>query len=130
MEPQQSLLRRQYLVSRAQIEKLELLSRRESVSATEIVRRAIEAYDPDAGGISEAQALSALSAMAQVLSETRRELSELRERIAEGLSRERSEANRRAAEAEVREYYAAHPEQLEAISELFTEQEAPRHEHS
>ena len=39
------LLRRQFLITEKQIHKLNTLSHSESVSATEIVRRAIDAYD-------------------------------------------------------------------------------------
>jgi predicted transcriptional regulator len=41
------LMRRQYLVTEDQVAKLDSLSKREGVSATEIVRRAIESYHPD-----------------------------------------------------------------------------------
>jgi len=41
-----ALVRRQYLVTEDNVSKLESLSRVEGVSATEIVRRAIESYNP------------------------------------------------------------------------------------
>ncbi len=41
------LIRRQYLVTEDHVAKLDSLSKREGVSATEIVRRAIESYQPD-----------------------------------------------------------------------------------
>jgi len=40
------LLRRQYLVTEDNVAKLEDISEKEGVSATEIVRRAIDAYEP------------------------------------------------------------------------------------
>ena len=40
------LLRRQYLVTEDNVAKLESISEKEGVSATEIVRRAIDAYEP------------------------------------------------------------------------------------
>ena len=40
------LLRRQYLVTEDNVEKLKAISKSEGVSATEVVRRAIEAYQP------------------------------------------------------------------------------------
>ncbi|RFA26969.1 hypothetical protein CAI21_15490 [Alkalilimnicola ehrlichii] len=119
MEPQENLVRRQYLVSKAQIAKVERLRKREGVGATEIVRRAIEAYDPDAKGANEAEVEAALNAMAEALRETCRELATLRERVVNGLSDEAREANRRQVADETRAYYAAHPEELEAISRLF-----------
>jgi hypothetical protein len=41
------LMRRQYLVTPDNVSKLRAISRAEGVSATEIVRRAIDAYQPD-----------------------------------------------------------------------------------
>ena len=41
------LMRRQYLVTPDNVSKLQTISKAEGVSATEIVRRAIDAYDPD-----------------------------------------------------------------------------------
>ena len=46
--PQEKLVRKQYLVSVRQVEKLKLIASREDKSAAEIVRLAIDAYDPDA----------------------------------------------------------------------------------
>ena len=46
--PQEKLVRKQYLVSERQVEKLKLIASREDKSAAEIVRLAIDAYDPDA----------------------------------------------------------------------------------
>ena len=46
--PQEKLVRKQYLVSEKQVEKLKLIASREDKSAAEIVRLAIDAYDPDA----------------------------------------------------------------------------------
>ena len=42
------LVRKQYLVSERQVEKLKLIASREDQSEAEIVRRAIDAFDPDA----------------------------------------------------------------------------------
>ena len=43
----QSLIRKQYLVSQRNVSKLERLAKRKGISATAIVREAIEAYDPE-----------------------------------------------------------------------------------
>ncbi len=54
------LVRKQYLVSRKNVSKLERIAKRKGTSATAIVREAIEAYDPeglDAVGESELMAL-------------------------------------------------------------------------
>ena len=41
------LVRKQYLVSRKNVSKLERIAKRKGTSATAIVREAIEAYDPE-----------------------------------------------------------------------------------
>mgnify|MGYP000093119779 CR=1 FL=1 len=41
------LMRKQYLVTEKNLSKLENISKKLGVSATEIVRRAIDVYDPD-----------------------------------------------------------------------------------
>ncbi len=43
----QPLIRKQYLVSQRNVSKLERLAKRKGISATAIVREAIEAYDPE-----------------------------------------------------------------------------------
>jgi hypothetical protein len=49
------LLRRQYLISSGQANKLDALSKHAHVSAAEVVRRAIDAYDPGAEQINAAE---------------------------------------------------------------------------
>ena len=44
---QKSLIRKQFLVSENNVIKLEKIARSSGTSATEIVRRAIDAFDPD-----------------------------------------------------------------------------------
>ncbi len=43
----ETLVRKQYLVTEGQIEKIERLAKAEGISATAMVRQAIDAYDPD-----------------------------------------------------------------------------------
>lgn len=44
---QSQLIRKQYLVSENNVEKLERIAKTKGTSATEIVRQAIDAFDPD-----------------------------------------------------------------------------------
>lgn len=44
---QPNLLRKQYLVTEENVKKLELIAQNQGTSATDIVRKAIEAYDPN-----------------------------------------------------------------------------------
>src|SRR5471032_3202844 len=59
------LVRQQYLVPRRSVAKLRQLSKSQKVSATEIVRRAIDAYDPKSDDRS-AQEAAALELLAEV----------------------------------------------------------------
>ena len=45
---QEKLVRKQYLVAERHVEKLRLIASREDKSAAEVVREAIDAYDPEA----------------------------------------------------------------------------------
>ncbi len=46
MNPQRNLIRKQYLVSEENVQKVEKLASSKGTSAAEIVRQAIEAFDP------------------------------------------------------------------------------------
>lgn len=47
MQVAEKLVRKQFLISTAQIKKIELLAKQENTSAAEMVRKAISAYNPD-----------------------------------------------------------------------------------
>ena len=47
MQVSERLVRKQFLISLDQIKKLELLAQREKTSAADMVRKAIDAYDPN-----------------------------------------------------------------------------------
>ena len=47
MQAQENLVRKQFLVSRSQITKLERIATNKGTSAAEIVRLAIDAFEPD-----------------------------------------------------------------------------------
>ncbi len=59
---QERLVRKQYLVSERQVRKLKLIASREAQSEAEIVRRAIDAFDPDTDGDLDAPEFVALVA--------------------------------------------------------------------
>jgi len=60
MRAQSNLVRRQYLVSRDNIKKVERLASTKGTSAADIVRQAIEAYDPHGAGDMDAPELMEL----------------------------------------------------------------------
>lgn len=47
MQTAQALVRKQYLVTEKNVKKLERIAKTKGTSATEIVRQAIDAYDPE-----------------------------------------------------------------------------------
>jgi hypothetical protein len=47
MHAAENLIRKQYLISRKQIEKIEILAKKQKTSAAQLVRAAIDAYNPD-----------------------------------------------------------------------------------
>jgi hypothetical protein len=48
MQTAEKLVRRQFLIYPAQARKIELIAKRQKTSAAEMVRKAIDAYNPDA----------------------------------------------------------------------------------
>lgn len=47
MQTAENLVRKQYLVAPRHIDKLKALAKKQNTSAAEVVRRAIDAFDPD-----------------------------------------------------------------------------------
>ncbi|WP_440998095.1 hypothetical protein [Arhodomonas sp. SL1] len=117
------LIRRQYLVSRKHIEKVKQLSQAKGVSDAEIIRRAIDAYDPDATGMNEGELEAALETMETALRQTRDEVAGLRQRLNERLSDEVIEARRARIAEETGAELRADPRALAALSRaLFPKQ--------
>ncbi|WP_440998058.1 hypothetical protein [Arhodomonas sp. SL1] len=117
------LIRRQYLVGREHIGKVKRLSHAEGVSNAEIVRRAIEAYDPEATDANEGELEAALEAMETALRQAREEVAGLRQRLNERLNDEAIEARRARVAEEARAELRADPGAVDALSRaLFPEQ--------
>ncbi|MCP1674436.1 hypothetical protein J2T57_001538 [Natronocella acetinitrilica] len=118
MEADEKYLRKQYLLSAEQVRKIERLrTRGDPVGATEIVRRAIDAYDPDEPSV-RAEDAAALDAMEQALQETRAALSAIRERVAAQTAPEMIAERERGVADEIRAHYAEHPEALDALGDM------------
>ena len=123
----EDLLRQQYLVPRRSVKKLKEMSRKEGVSAGELARRAIEAYT--AGRVlseSEDEA-AACALLAEIHAQVRESLLRIDAGLAEVRARERVLADgsfRARVRRETRQWFRSHPQQAEAIAELFA-QRAP-----
>ena len=47
MQPAEKLVRKQFLISPSQAKKIELMAKKQKTSAAEMVRKAIDAFNPD-----------------------------------------------------------------------------------
>ncbi|MDJ0782765.1 MAG: hypothetical protein QNJ22_12395 [Desulfosarcinaceae bacterium] len=87
MQAAENLVRKQFLIYPGQVEKIERLARRENTSAAEMVRKAIDAYNPDLPADMGEEDLMELVAtrLKEAISDTadtRRRLNEALEKIA------------------------------------------------
>ena len=76
---QTPLLRKQYLVTPDNVSKLEALAKANGTSATDIVRKAIDAYDPE--GLDELGETDLMSLVSQRLKETIKDTQATRRRL-------------------------------------------------
>lgn len=89
MQVSENLVRKQYFISKKQVKKLEILAKKQNTSAAQLVRAAIDAYDPDIPlDMNESELFDLVSArvkeaVADTL-ETRSRLEKTLERLAEG----------------------------------------------
>lgn len=127
-----ALVRQQYLVPRRSVNKLRQLSKQEKVSATEIVRRAIDAYDPALDGELTAQEEGAVmglledihARMRAVVERIDADSAEWRKRMTalqDGSLREK-------VRLETEEFFRKHPDALQGIEQLFGSSRST-HEH-
>lgn len=115
MPARERLNRRHWLLAPEQIDTVRQISEREQISGSEVVRRAIEAYDPNFDCERELEA--ALEVMGESIRDTRSQLAALRERLDETTSDAYRERLRKQARDEVRAHFVAHPEELDAVAD-------------
>jgi hypothetical protein len=115
------LVRQQYLVPRRSVAKLRQLSKRQKVSATEIVRRAIEAYDPDTES-QAAQETAALGLLAEVHGQLRKAMRRIDSGLGALQARQRALEEGRisaAARKDAEQWLRNNPQAVEGLMELF-----------
>jgi len=62
MQAAENLVRKQYLIAPHQIDKIKILAKKQKTSAAEVVRMAIDAFDPDEPGeVNESELLILVS---------------------------------------------------------------------
>jgi adenylate cyclase len=73
MRANENLVRKQYLISSSQVKKIELLAKKQNKSAAEMVRNAIDAFNPDVSmDMKESELLDLVSArVKEAISNTR-----------------------------------------------------------
>ena len=117
MQVDEKLIRKQFLVSNENVLKLNSLAQKESVSAGEIVRRSILAYDPSFDREKELEQLinqmgAALQKANETISRTQNKLDTLLETLT-------SESNYQRIKNETKSWINSHPEEFRAIQGLF-----------
>ena len=120
-KPVDELMRQQYLVPRRSVAKLRQLSRQHKVSVTEIVRRAIEAYDPLSGDRA-AQEAAALELLAEVHGQLRKSMRRIDSDLAALQARQRALDDgsvREQARHQTEGWLRRNPQALDAFAELF-----------
>jgi hypothetical protein len=121
-KPVDELLRQQYLVPRRSVAKLRQLSKQHKVSVTEIVRRAIEAYDPLSGDRAVQEA-AALELLAEVHGQLRKSIRRIDSDMAALQSRQRALDDgsvRKQARHQTELWLRGNPQALDEFAELFT----------
>jgi hypothetical protein len=116
------LIRQQYLVPRRSVVKLKELSKAERVSATEIVRRAIDAYDPAAVPVPPQDEAAAVDLMEGLHGQLRALLERIDAELADLTKRHESLAGgklRRKVRRETEEWAKRNPAALAGLAELF-----------
>jgi hypothetical protein len=127
-KPVDELLRQQYLVPRRSVAKLRQLSRQHKVSVTEIVRRAIDAYDPSSGDRA-AQEATALELLAEVHGQLRKSMRRIDSDMTALQSRQRALDDgsvREQARQQTEGWLRRNPQALDAFAELFAGRPASR----
>lgn len=73
MQAAQALVRKQYLVTEKNVKKLERIAKTKGTSATEIVRQAIDAFDPESfNSVGESELMDLVSArLKEAITDTR-----------------------------------------------------------
>lgn len=113
------MLRKQYLIPRNTAKKVEQLSGRHKVSGAEIVRRAIDAYQPSVGQLGEAELLAFLDEIQTLTTQTIERLDAMHEELVRCLdSIERGE-QRAQVRKEVQQWAKRHPELVDQFAQLF-----------
>jgi len=127
-KPVDELLRQQYLVPRRSVAKLRQLSRQHKVSVTEIVRRAIDAYDPLSGDRAVQEA-AALELLAEVHGQLRKSMRRIDSEMAALQSRQHALDDgsvRDQARQQTELWLRRNPQALDGFAELFAGRTAGR----
>jgi hypothetical protein len=118
MKPQFTpMARKQYLIPARAVRKIEALSRSEKVSQGEIVRRAIEAYEPKVDA-NETEIVAFLDHADTLVRQTIKRLDETHRHMTQEFHAIQSGENRRQAEADMRAWAGQHSEVVARFAEL------------
>jgi metal-responsive CopG/Arc/MetJ family transcriptional regulator len=125
MTLRRDLMRQQYLVPRKSVKKLREMSRREGVSASELVRRAIEAYTSGNTFTEPEEEVASRAVIEDIHTQVRATLTRIDASLSESRAHERALADgtlRAQVVAETRAWFNARPAEAQGIVELFAPQ--------
>lgn len=114
-------VRQQLVFSGAQVRALEELAAREGVSKSEIVRRALDAYEAEV--IDEAEIEQVFRELRQAVHDTVARVDKVRAEVGRLASAEQRELDRRRIKEEVDRWAAEHPDELDAFADWIEGQE-------
>lgn len=118
----EDLMRQQYLVSRKSVKKIREMSRREGVSAGELVRRAIDAYTSRDILTEPQEEVTSRAVLKDIHTQLRAALTRIDANLSEIRTRELALTDgtfRAQVIAETRAWFDAHPAEAQGIVELF-----------
>ena len=121
----EDLMRQQYLVPRKSVKRLREMSRREGISAGELVRRAIDAYTSAKVLTEPEEEVASRAVLKDIHAQVRSALTRIDASLSEIRARERALTDgtfRAQVVAETRAWFDAHPEEAQGIMELFAPQ--------
>ena len=125
MSEPKDLMRQQYLVPRKNVKRLREMSRREGISAGELVRRAINAYASGKILTESEEEVASRAVLKDIHAQVRAALTRIDANLSEIRDRERALADgtfRARVVAETRAWFDAHPEEAQGITDLFAPQ--------
>lgn len=115
----ETLLRQQYLIPRSAVQKVKGIAREQRVSVAEIVRRAIEDYQPRSATMNEAEFLAFMDQLDQVTAETLMRLDRINSGLEKSRAARESGETRAQVRAEIEDWARKNPDLVDQFARYF-----------